>query len=105
LGQARELVAHGDDLEDGEKDSRHCHRGWELQHGRDIGGYLGGGDHPINRIATRAPSNGSERHVSEGYELQRFFERLRVLQSSQRGTFYIRLQYPERRMHQIKLVI
>ena len=88
LGQTRELVAHGDDLEDGEKYSRHCHRGWELQHGRDIGGYLGSGDHPVNRIATRAPSNGFERH--ESYELKRSFERLRMLQSS-----HIKLQYPQ----------
>jgi hypothetical protein len=56
------MVAHSDDLEDREKDSRCGHRRRELQHGRDIGGYLGGGDHPVNRIATRTPSNGPERH-------------------------------------------
>lgn len=110
LGQARELVAYGDDLEDGEKDCRRRHYGWELQHGRDIGGHLGGGDHPVNRIATRAPSNGSERH--ESYELKRSFERLRTLQSTvineelSISNYIITVTFmSERRMHQIKLVI
>jgi hypothetical protein len=42
--------AHGDDLENGEEDRRRCHGRWELQHGRDIGRYLGRGDHPVKRI-------------------------------------------------------
>jgi len=54
--------AHGDDLENGEKDGRRCHGGWELQHGRDIGSYLGGGDHPVKRIVARAASDGPESH-------------------------------------------
>ena len=54
--------AHGDDLENGEEDCRRCHGGWELQHGRDIGSYLGRSDHPVKRIVARAPSDGLESH-------------------------------------------
>ena len=54
--------AHGDDLENGEKDGRRCYGGWELQHGRDIGSYLGRGDHPVKRIVARAASDGPESH-------------------------------------------
>ena len=48
--------AYGDDLENGEEDRRRCHGRWELQHGRDIGSYLGRGDHPVKRIVARAAS-------------------------------------------------
>ena len=54
--------AHGDDLENGEEDRRRCHGRWELQHGRDIGRYLGRGDHPVKRIVARAASDGLESH-------------------------------------------
>lgn len=54
--------AHGDDLENGEEDRRRCHGRWKLQHGRDIGSYLGQGDHPVKRIVARAASDGLESH-------------------------------------------
>jgi hypothetical protein len=68
------MVAHSDDLENGEKDSRCGHRRWELHHACDVGGYLSGGDHPVNRIATRTPSNGSERHGSEDMDRKKVLE-------------------------------
>jgi hypothetical protein len=75
------LATHSDDLNDGKKNRRRCHRGWELQHGRDIGGYLGGGDHPVNYIATRTPSDGSEGH--ESYEPKNMLKGAPVLQTAQ----------------------
>ncbi len=54
--------AHGNDLENGEEDRRRCHGRWELQHGRDIGSYLGRGDHPVKCIVARAASDGLESH-------------------------------------------
>jgi hypothetical protein len=66
------LATHSDDLNDGKKNSRRRHRGWKLQHGRDIGGNLGGGDHPVNRIVARTPSDGSEGHKS--YELKKMLK-------------------------------
>ena len=47
-GRAEELLgAQSDDLDDGKEDNR---RGWELQHGRDIGSYFARGGHPVKRI-------------------------------------------------------
>lgn len=54
--------AHGDDLENGEEDRRRYHGRWELHHGRDIGSYLGRGDHPVKRIVARAASDCLESH-------------------------------------------
>ena len=50
--------AHSDNLEDGEQDGRGRHDGYELQHGRDIGRYLGRGGYPAQRIVARAASYG-----------------------------------------------
>ena len=63
--------AHGDDLEDGKEDRRRCHGRRELQHGRDIGSYLGGGDHPVKRIVARAASDGLESHEDHSAEIGR----------------------------------
>jgi hypothetical protein len=63
--------AHGDDLENGEEDRRRCHGRWELQHGRDIGSYLGRGDHPIKHIIPRAASDGLESHEEHHSTAQR----------------------------------
>jgi hypothetical protein len=73
--------AHGDDLEDGEEDGRRCHRGWELQHVRDVGGYLGRRDHPVKRIVARAVSDNPESHGGQGskYMLKRRCPRLGLL--------------------------
>ena len=54
--------AYGDDLENGEEDRGRCHGWWGLQHGRDIRGYLGRGDHPVKGIVARAASDGLESH-------------------------------------------
>jgi len=56
------LFAHSDDLENGEEDGRCGHRGRELQHGRNIGGDLGRGDHPIERVVARTASDCPESH-------------------------------------------
>ena len=63
-----EVITHTDDLEDGEEDSRRCHRGWERQHGRDIRSYLGGRHHPVESIVAGAASDSPKSH--EGYEKQ-----------------------------------
>ena len=61
-GGDRESLAHSDDLEDGEENGRRRHRGWERQHGRDVGSYLSGGDHPVKRIVACAASDSPESH-------------------------------------------
>ena len=61
-------VAHDDDLEDREEDGRRCHRGWELQHGRNAGSYFGRDDHPVKHIVARAASDSPESHERRGLE-------------------------------------
>ena len=64
-GKARESVAHSDDPEDGQEEGCRRHRGWELHHGRDVGSYLSGGDHPVKRIVARAASDSPEGHEEQ----------------------------------------
>ena len=63
--------AHSDDLEDGEQDGCRRHGGCELQHGRDVGRYLGRGDHPVQRNVARAASDGPESHEKHDREIKR----------------------------------
>ena len=63
------LDAHSDDLENGEQDGRRRQDACELQHGRDIGRYLGRGDHPVQRIVARAASDGLESHENTSERL------------------------------------
>ena len=61
--------AYGDDLQNGEEDGCRRHGRWELQHGRDIGSYLGRGDHPVKCIVARAASDGLESHEEHSTEI------------------------------------
>ena len=63
--------AHSDDLEDGEQDGCRRHGGCELQHGRDIGRYLGRGDYPVQRNVARAASDSPESHEKHDGEIER----------------------------------
>ena len=68
-------------MEDGEEDGRRCHRGWELQHARDVGGYLGRSDHPVKHVVARAASDNPESHGGQVSKLmlKRSCSRLELL--------------------------